>query len=387
MLPSEFQQLVEKFLDDSITPEELQRFREWVLEDRAVEMQEAAIEAVLQKNIYPGQMPEDKQVVFSYILEEANRRTASPPAVKTMSLRRWWAAAAVLLLLGTGFYFLTRPKPPVVVAQSPGNTIQPGREGAILTLADGSQVVLDSLKNGVITQQGTTDVKLRNGQLLYNSRNGAASPSLAYNTVATPRGRQFRVLLPDGTAVWLNAASSLRYPVAFPEGERNVTVTGEAYFEVAADARKPFTVKTENGTVIKVLGTSFNVNAYTDESALRATLLQGKILVKTSTANQVLLPGQQAVVGTSITVDAHANTGQAIAWKNGIFNFQQAPLEVVMRQISRWYDVEVVYEKNIPAITFGGEMGRDLELKDVLEFLQESGVHFKLSGRKLTVMP
>lgn len=384
MLPSEFQQLVEKFLDDSISPEELQRFRQWVLEDKAVAEQEAAIEAMLHKNNYPGEMPEDKEVVFSYILEEANRRTA--PRAKTWHMRRWWAAAAVLLLLGTGFYFLTRSRPPVAVAQRPDHLIQPGREGAVLTLADGSQVVLDSLKNGVITQQGNTDVNLRNGQLLYNS-NGASSPSLAYNTVATPRGRQFRVTLPDGTAVWLNAASSLRYPVAFPEGERTVTVTGEAYFEVAADARKPFTVKTGNDIAIRVLGTSFNVNAYTDESALRATLLQGKILVKTTTANQVLLPGEQAVVGQAITVDAHANTGQAIAWKNGIFNFHQAPLEVVMRQIARWYDVEVVYEKNIPAITFGGEMGRDLELKDVLEFLQESGVHFKLSGRKLTVMP
>ena len=387
MLPSEFQHLVEKFLDDSITPEELQLFRQWVLEERAVEMQEAAIEAALQKNNYPGEMPEDKQVMFSYILEEANRRTAAPSVAKTVNMRRWWAAAAVLLLLGAGFYFLARPKSPAPVAQRPNNIIQPGREGAVLTLADGSQVVLDSLKNGIITQQGNTAVRLRNGQLLYNSGNGASSSSLAYNTVATPRGRQFRVILPDGTAVWLNAASSLRYPVAFPEGERIVTVTGEAYFEVAADASKPFTVKTDNGTVIKVLGTSFNVNAYTDESALRATLLQGKILVKTATDNQVLLPGQQAVVGQSITVDAHANTGQAIAWKNGIFNFQQAPLEVVMRQISRWYDVEVVYEKNIPAITFGGEMGRDLELKDVLQFLEESGVHFKLSGRKLTVMP
>lgn len=387
MLPSEFQHLVQKFLDDSITGEELERFRQWVLEERAVDVQEAAIEAVLQKSNYPGEMPADKQAVFTYILEEANRRTATPSRVKMVRMRRWWAAAAVLLLLGTGLYFLTRQKAPVKIAARPGNIIRPGREGAILTLADGSQVVLDSLKNGVITQQGNTDVKLRNGQLLYNSRDGAASPSLAYNTVATPRGRQFQVILPDGTTVWLNAASSIRYPVAFPEGERNVVITGEAYFEVAADALKPFTVKTDKGTAIEVLGTSFNVNAYTDESALRATLLQGKILVKAATGNKVLLPGQQAVVAQSITVDAHANTGQAIAWKNGIFNFQQAPLEVVMRQIARWYDVEVVYEKNIPAITFGGEMGRDLELKDVLEFLQESGVHFKLSGRKLTVMP
>lgn len=388
MLPSEFQHLVQKFLDDSITEEELQRFRQWVLEERAVDMQEAAIEAVLQKNDYPGKMPADKQVVFTYILEEANRRTATPSGVGIVRMRRWWAAAAAaLLLLGTGLYFLTRQKAPVEIAQRPNNTIHPGREGAILTLADGSQVVLDSLKNGVITQQGNTDVKLRNGQLLYNSRNGSSSPSLAYNTVVTPRARQFQVVLPDGTAVWLNAASSLRYPVTFPEGERNVVITGEAYFEVAADARRPFTVKTDNGTAIKVLGTSFNVNAYTDESALRATLLQGKILVQAATGNKVLLPGEQAVVAQSITVDAHANTSQAIAWKNGIFNFQQAPLEVVMRQIARWYDVEVAYEKNIPAITFGGEMGRDLELKDVLEFLQESGVHFKLSGRKLTVMP
>ena len=387
MLPSEFQHLVQKFLDDSITAEELQVFRQCVLEERGIDMQEAAIEAVLQKSNYPGKMPADKQVMFTYILEEAGRRTVASSNRGIAIMRRWWAAAAVLLLLGAGLYFLIRPKPPVELAQRPDNIIHPGRAGAILTLADGSQVVLDSLKNGVITQQGGADVKLRNGQLLYNRGNGASSPLPAYNTVATSRGRQFQVMLPDGTIVWLNAASSLRYPVAFPEGERNVMITGEAYFEVAADARRPFTVKTDKGTAIEVLGTSFNVNAYTDELVLRATLLQGKIRVKAPTGNQVLLPGQQAMVAQSITIDPHANTARAIAWKNGIFNFQQASLEEVMRQIARWYDVEVVYEKNVPAITFGGEMGRDLELKDVLDFLQESGVHFKLSGRKLTVMP
>ncbi|NSL85710.1 DUF4974 domain-containing protein [Chitinophaga sp. Mgbs1] len=387
MPPSEFQHLVQKFTDDSITATELQQLRQWVLEDRDADMQEAAIEAILHHSHPAGHMPADKVAMFSYILEEANRRTAATSGAVVVSVKRWWAAAAAaVLLLGTGLYFLTRPKPAATVAQHSVHPILPGREGAILTLADGSRLVLDSLQNGVITRQGRADVRLQHGQLLY-THNGAAAALPAYNTMTTPRGRQFRVMLPDGTAVWLNAASSLHYPVVFPEGERSVTVTGEAYFEVAPDPRRPFTVKTDNGAVIEVLGTSFNVNAYTDETALRTTLLQGKIRVKAAAGNSILQPGEQAVITQTVTVNTHANTAQAVAWKNGIFNFQHATLEEVMRQIARWYDVEVVYEKNIPAITFGGEMGRDLELKDVLEFLQGSGVHFKLSGRKLIVMP
>lgn len=384
MQPSELELLLQKFLDDTITAEELHTFRQYVLEEKEAAAQEAAIEAILRKDELPGELPGNKEEVFSQLMAEARRREVTV----IRPVRRWWAAAAAVLLLGTGTYFVVRnfrEQPSLAVDQSKSQEVRPGREGAILTLADGSQVVLDSMKNGVVTTQGGSKLLLQKGQLSYEGHT-TGEAQLSYNTITTPRGRQFQVVLPDGTKIWLNAASRLLYPVTFSGTERKVEISGEAYLEVAANATQPFIVKTDKGE-IEVLGTSFNVNAYTDEAVIRTTLLQGKVRVKAGAHSSVLSPGQQATIGEGITVTDNANTVQAVAWKNGIFDFQNASLEAVMRQLSRWYDVEVIYEKQVPAITFGGEMGRNLELKDVLEFLEGSGVHFRVEGRKLIVMP
>jgi len=313
------------------------------------------------------------------------------PAVHRVHfLYKWrWAGAAAMVLLIVSAYWWLRPAAHQESSVAPVADVQPGRYKATLTLADGSAVTLDTAGHQVI-QQGTTVLHEQNGQLKYDVQGNTAT--MAYNTLTTPRGGQFRVTLPDGTAVWLNTASSLRYPTAFAGKERKVEVTGEAYFEVAKDAGKPFIVKINDQTEIQVLGTHFNVNAYSDEATINTTLLEGAVSVNAYQHAQKLIPGQQAQVntaGSSIRLADNVNTGQAIAWKNGIFDFNQADIKTVMRQIGRWYDIEIVYEKEVETKgDFVGEMQRSLSLTQVLKGLENMGLKFRIdNGKRLIVMP
>lgn len=291
---------------------------------------------------------------------------------------RWTAAAAVILMLVTGAYLFNNQKntsaPPV--AKVPD--VMPGTSKAMLTLADGSVITLDSAGHQVI-RQGSISIHQQGGQLQYMGN----SHTISYNTLTTPNGGQFLITLPDGSKVWLNAASSIHYPTAFNGKERRVSITGEAYFEVSANAQQPFYVSVNNTKDIEVLGTSFNINAYANEVSVNTTLLQGAVRI----GSVVLHPGQQArVTGQEIKVIKEIDTEQAIAWKNGLFNFEGASLEEVMHQLERWYDIEVTYDKYIPRIVFGGEMGRDLTLQSVISMLEGAGVNFRLEGRKLIVL-
>jgi transmembrane sensor len=333
------------------------------------------------------------------------------------------AAAAVLLFVVGGLWFVVdrrNTKQPSVTQIPRIKDVAPGKDGAILTLADGRQVVLDSLGNGIVANQNGTQIVLKNGQLEYKPLTIADSRltnedsplttghSPSYNTISTPRGRQFQVALPDGSKVWLNAASSLRYPTAFTGTERRVEVTGEVYFEVAPStslrtgSRVPFIVNINGKAEVEVLGTHFNINAYDDEDAIRTTLLEGKVKVtatdpRLSTIDSRLLsPGQQAqlttnntrpAVGGELQTTSNIDLDKIMAWKNGVFNFQDASLQEVMRQLARWYDIEVVYEKNIPAIEFEGAMNRGNPLLVVMGSLEKLGVHYRLDGRRLVVLP
>ncbi|MCK7558434.1 DUF4974 domain-containing protein [Chitinophaga sedimenti] len=252
-------------------------------------------------------------------------------------------------------------------------------------------MVLDSLGNGVIGIQNGTKLSLQNGELTYNG--GDPTATIIYNNLSTPRGRQFRVLLPDGTKVWLNAASSLRYPTAFVGDKREVAVVGEVYFEVAKNAAQPFIIDVDGKARIQVLGTRFNVNAYANEASIRTTLVDGsvKVFSDEDASFVVLQPGQQAQIshanGSAIKVVSDADVDKAVAWKSGIFNFNNSSLQEVMRQVERWYDIEVVYEKNIPDITFGGKLSNDVSLSGLLQSLKESDVNFRIEGRKVIVLP
>lgn len=331
--------------------------------------------------------------------------TAShPPLVvhRARSLYRLWAAASIILALGIGAYLWTTKN--ISTTETAKVNIAPGGEGAILTLADGTQIILDNISNGIIAQQGGATAKVVNGALQYEGK----GKDVVYNTMHTPKGRQFSLLLPDGTKVWLNAASSIRYPVVFEGKERKVQLIGEGYFEVMKNAKMPFRVNVNDKAEVEVLGTHFNVNAYENENAISTTLLEGSVSVASSTTGfpgnnaqetlsdqlVMLRPGQQAQINQvdqkkqpGIKVLNNTDLEKVIAWKNGSFNFEDTNLKEAMRQLERWYDIELVYEKDVPDIVLTGEMTRGVTLNDLIEGLKKIGVKVRLEGRKLIIMP
>lgn len=312
----------------------------------------------------------------------AARATGNRPG-KVYPMRRWWAAAAVVLLLAAGAYIWTNNRSTVPSTETIADIdIQPGKEGAVLTLADGSEVVLDSMGNGVIATQNGAQVLLSDGSLAYDPA-ASSDGEIAFNTMTTPKGRQFQVRLPDGTQVWLNAASSIRYPTVFTGNERKVAITGEVYFEVAKNAGMPFRVNVNNKTEVEVLGTHFNVNAYDNEAAVNTTLLEGSVRM----GALVLKPGQQAALkpGGQAQLVKNAGIDKVVAWKNGLFNFQDVPLEAAMRQLERWYDIEVVYEQGVPDVEMAGELTRDITLNDLLLVLGKIRIKCRLEGRKMII--
>lgn len=302
-------------------------------------------------------------------LQHITGKPASSSVVRYLR-RSWWAAAAGLLLTGSSTWLLTRPRYEVV---APLADKAPGSHKAVLTLADGSTVALDSSGQQVIGQQQTT-IRQSGGQLQYSVQSPGAVAS--YNTLTTPRGGQFRVILPDGTVVWLNTASALRYPTAFSGADRTVELQGEAYFEVAANATQPFRVKTA-AQEVHVLGTSFNINAYTDEANTVTTLISGRVKVNTpgKDAGVMLEPGQQAIAAHSGSQQLSVTRTFApdvIAWKNGLFLFDNADLATVMRCLERWYDIDVKYEAK-PDIHYTGQIARNQPLSKVIHMLEQTG--------------
>jgi len=303
-----------------------------------------------------------------------------PPAkVRTMPWK-WAAAAAVLLLAGIYFWNQQKPLIKQTAVAELVNDVKPGTNKAILTLGDGSTVTLDSTGNKVIGQ----GIHQTGGQLEYGDQ-----AAVSFNTLTTPKGGQFQITLADGTKIWLNAASSLRYPTAFVGGTRKVEVTGEAYFEVAKNAAMPFVVQINPQTAVEVLGTSFNINAYTNEASIKTTLLEGAIGIRSHEQFRLLSPGQQAQVNSQgeISLVEKADLDEALAWKHDIFYFRNADLQTVMRQLERWYDVEISYSGKIPARRFQGEIQRNLNLSDVLEGLKNTEINFSIEGRKIIVQP
>lgn len=369
-----------------LSPQEQSLFDDWLAaspENRAV-WEELDGEASLER-LFTEWKSYDGEAVWEKVA--ALRRQPSIAPRQSRKIYRWVAAAAILLLAAAGTYLLTNRTPTQIpVAEAVTKDVSPGGNKAVLVLADGSEVTLDSAGNQVI-RQGATAIRQQAGQLQYDA--SGEETAIQYNTLRTPRGGQFRITLPDGTAVWLNAESSLRFPTAFSGKERMVEMTGEVYFEVAKDAAKPFRVMARNGAAIEVLGTRFNVNAYEDERALLATLLSGAVNVWKGGHAARLKPGQQAQVAAGIEVVEGADLEKVMAWKNGVFNFNDTKLKDVMKQLSRWYDIEVEYRGNVPDTEFWGKMGRNLTLMQVLSGLEGTGIHFKLedNGKKLVVLP
>ena len=322
-------------------------------------------------------------------LDQQDAENKTP--VRALPWRKWTAAAAaVVLLVSAGYYFLNRPaKTVVTTVVVKANDVPPGGDGAILTLANGEQIILDSAANGKLATDGNATItKTGDGQLAYNPGAGVAK-TLSYNSVTTPRGKKASLTLSDGTLVWLNAASSIRFPTNFIGKDRTVEITGEAYFEVAKNNNMPFVVKKSGSDYgVQVLGTSFNVNAYDDEDVIRTTLLDGSVRVYQGAAGGVLKPGQQAVSNGRGRIDVvgDANIESVMAWKIGIFRFDRSDIGTVMRQIARWYDVDVTYKGTIVQ-HFGGSISRDVNVSKVFNMLEMTGaVKLSIEGRKVTVV-
>ena len=417
--------LAEKWLAGTLTPEEKTRLFEWYdrFDDTELALDPAQAAAfgelrlemlrnIRQKLKPPGEVGAAKISVAKINPEKINPEKISVAKISTAKistirrLTRVSAAAAALLLLATGgwLYALHSKTAPQVAQANPAQPtenkadIPPGSDKAILTLADGSTVTLDSAGKGSLAHQGNASViKSGDGQLQYASTGDdqTTEKTMVYNILSTPRGGQYRLKLQDGTNVWLNAGSSIRYPTAFLGKERKVEITGEAYFEIAKNTAMPFRVSVtdpaagEKSTEIEVLGTDFDVNAYKDEADLKTTLIDGAIKITGGTAPVILKPSQQAIVSTGKTIKTVQleNTDETIAWKNGAFAFDDADIPTIMRQISRWYDVDVEYDGNGKSSEdhFTGTFSRSTSLAGVLQILHVSGVRLIADNRKIVI--
>jgi ferric-dicitrate binding protein FerR (iron transport regulator) len=397
-------ELADKWISGSITEPEKQELFAWYARFDDQEL--------LLAPEYEPVVQALKQEMLAVIRQRIAADT-SPPSreepgsgARITRIRRiqWGRVAAAAVLIGavaTGTIFFANHKAGVQTPATanhkaaPSQTdIQPGSNKAVLTLADGSNISLDSAHTGRLTQQGGAEVlKLADGRLKYNVLEGNSPNTVTYNVLSTPKGGQYRLVLPDGSQVWLNAASSIRYPTAFTGTDREVEITGEAYFEIARNPSMPFRVQTVNHLgdadpmTIEVLGTHFNVNAYADEDAVRTTLLEGSVKIKKGNRSGLLRPGQQAQLQPmgDIRWIPEVDVEQVTAWKNGVFEFDGEELPVIMRQIARWYDVEVVYEGKIPTEPFTGRVSRSTTLSGVLKILKLSDIEVTVHNNKVIV--
>jgi transmembrane sensor len=375
---SEIQLLIDKYLSGTATPEERNTVEQWY------ERVDGA-EGNFTENRLHDLKNDMRDAIFSQLPVQTVTRSL-------FSYVKWVAAAVLIAGFGVGlYYYKTTPPAQTETAKIIANDIAPGGNKATLTLSDGTVVALHDAAHGKVASQGNAVVrKSEDGLVTYNAEKSAAGNTVAYNTITTPRGGKYSVVLSDGTRVWLNAATSIKYPAAFSGGERKVELSGEAYFEVAKNAAMPFRV-VSNSQVIEVLGTHFNINAYPEEGLSSSTLLEGSIKVSSAAQNVTLKPGQQAVTARTssaeqaIQINDHVNIEEVIAWKNDMFQFEYADIKTVMNQIGRWYDVDIVYEGKIPSDHYKGKVSRDANVSQVLNILKASGINFKIEGKKIIV--
>ncbi|WP_316821074.1 FecR family protein [Pedobacter gandavensis] len=384
MQNEEITHLLKKYLAGNCSEKERGLLETWYLK-----LEEKDLPLISQEK-----MDEQLQEIGAFLANRLELPVQEEPVV--LKLKKWaglWpklaVAAMLIITLSIAFHFYNPGNQDQPILHGPdkiSQSLESSNNKAMLTLADGRTISLDAAKNGEIAEQaGVRITKTKDGQLVYK---GVAKEN-AFNTIATPRGGQYQINLPDGTKVWLNAASSLSYPAAFIGNKREVKLEGEAYFEVASHKKMPFIVQSK-GQEVEVLGTHFNVNAYEDEPQIKTTLLEGRVKVKLNNSNAMALlePGQQSISVFHRLDVATINVAEVVAWKEGYFLFQDEDIRSIMRKISRWYDVEVVYGANISVNKIGGKISRTKSLESVLKTLSKTDkFNFKLDGRRVTVMP
>jgi len=400
--PQDLERLAGKWLAGVTTPEEAAALHAWFdTQGIADPSGEPGVEVVLAGEAVTVEEYREElwKEVASRIRSEPGAQVAA--GQMTAPVRRlprvWRYAVAAVLLLGVAVVYELwpgKPVPPMVVAVKP-DVSAPATTRAVIRLPDGRQIDLDSARNGLLlASDNVSIVKRSDGQVAYTGGAAVAGEQLLYHELFVPRGsRPISVMLSDGTRVWLNAESSLRYPAAFPGSDRRVELKGEAYFEVARDAVRPFFVKTP-GETIQVLGTEFNINAYGDDGMIRTTLLAGKVSVQgdSDRSARVLDPGQQAVGPVTgvkpLSVLNRVDTSVVMAWKNGRFEFNGAGLPEIMSQLRRWYDVDVQYEGALPVVNFRGRALRSANISSLLNILQATGsLHYEIRGRTVMIRP
>jgi transmembrane sensor len=355
---------------------------EWLHNTDAASFHELAAEIMDVQS-----MPEQARISLEARLDALKDEEVPTSVHRIHFLRLGWrkfAAAAVLLLIAgvAYFYIFSTGKQAQTIAYK--TDVAPGKEGAKLKLSDGRVIMIDTLKDGMIAMDGKLKVLKKNGKIVYEG----STDEIVYNEIIADRGRQSSAILPDGSTVYLNAASSLRYPLHFTGDTRNITMTGEVYFEVAHNANMPFIVTT-GSQEIKVLGTRFNVKAYNDEPVFTTTLLEGSIQIRNKRSDKIIKPGQQAITSekNSGIELSDANTEEAVAWLKGKFKFNNTDLHTTMRQLARWYDVTVKYENGVTDSHFFGGTQMSGNLSEVLKVLELSGLHFKIEDRTIIVYP
>lgn len=411
-----FRYLFQKYTDRNCSVNERNEFLEMVKHEDYTHVLRDLIRDKVEAAITYHEMDENRaDEMFDKIVQVANEeeekfiQVANEEEIPSVHFTRnyrskWWAAAAVLIVLGGSAYLFskntdngtniktTTKSAPVV------NDLAPGHAGAILTLGNGKTIILDSAHNGLLASQGNTNILKENGHVSYHDQDNASS-EIMYNTMTTPKGRQYQLILADGSKVWLNAASSITYPTAFTGKERRVSITGEVYFEIkhlsfnAATGEEaiPFFVDYNSSTnekgEIKVIGTHFNVMCYDNETVMKTTLLEGSVKVTEKNKTVTIKPGEQAVMnkGKNFLSVVKADVDEAVAWKNGFFSFNSATIETVMRQVERWYDVDVIYNGTKPEGHYRGEVPMDVNASEMLKVLEVSGIHFKIDGKKIIV--
>lgn len=391
-----FDELTAGYLNNSLKEKELRNFLE-IIRNKEYEqkLKDKISEQLQSESVTEHADKTREEIIFNNIMllanteEKIKKENDETRKARIIRFRRFAIAAAIIGLIASGTHlvmYVLKKESRKTCAHKFKNDTSPGINKATLTLADGSSIILDDTKDGALAQQGGAKVIKIGGKISYHTTNKTSA--IEYNTITTPRGGQYQVELPDGSRVWINAASSLRFPTAFTGKDRRVEINGEAYFEVAKNKSMPFIVTVGNAEV-QVLGTHFNVMAYDDEGTVNTTLLEGSVKFVSGDKISVLKPGQQSQLSKDgqLKLVSNVDVDKIIAWKNGLFVFDNSDLTTVMRQLSRWYDIDVIYRTRTVTTSFIGEVPRVSRLSDVLKVIElTSKLHFDIVGKKVIVM-
>lgn len=393
MPDNRIRELLDKLLRNECTQDEKHELF-LLLQDIADEDQlSAMLEDAWNAYRQPAQSvpPQAADAILTTILA-GNKKVVAMPLKKSIPWLRFTVAASVIALIGIAGYlsfYRSKGSREITGIVSMADDVKPPETNrATITLSNGQTVYLDSVGNGQLATQGKVKlIKLANGSIAYQAEDGETVREMMYNTLANPRGSQVATMtLMDGSKVWLNAGSSITYPVAFVGNERKVTISGEAYFEVTPNKAMPFKVN-KGPLEVQVLGTHFNVNAFDDEANIKVTLLEGSVKVSNGNESGVLKPGQQAQVDAAVNIIDGIDTERVMAWKNGLFSFERSDIRTIMRELARWYDVDVVYTTEVQE-TFYVKMSRNTSVSNVFKILETTGgVHFDIEGKKIIVKP